>query len=374
MMKTICLYENPYDSLISGYFNQEFPTLVNLNDKELLEVLSTLIVGTKEVRYGSMPSPEGFVKVRSIIRKSIENHFPIPILVGWGGVKSNFTSTLDIAEVSAINRLIQLQKCVKELYAPGLDINIRIEDTSAYQLFALEGDAGYIKSAVDTYTKNFITLLKIMNTSDFIHPKPESEMDYAYKFQGHADTSSEIIENYLLASQPFIEHAPETVFNLLSYKEMNSVGWKGIISFEQREHYLSAYRKMYNDWSEETMIKRLSYYFGGSLSRHQLEMIGNNPNWSDGFIQLSFVSPIKGLPEGYNYNYIYYRTLPMSQARTHMPAWRSKGYFKITGNTICAKLASWNDTELINSLIPAEFELTDGTDKVVINTYYLLES
>lgn len=374
-MKTIITNEEPYGEVLSRYFQQEFPTVGDINTTDLLEILTTIIVGTKEVRYGPIPPAEGLVVIRKAIKTAIDNQAPIPILVPWGSIKANFSPDIDVAEISAINRLSCLVQSIKKYYPIGVEMIVRIEDQSGYTLFALEGDQSMIKANIDSYSEKFFLLFGILlpeNVLDSITPILESNMKNAEQFNIVFKENVSLMEDYLVDSMDIVKNSPKRAYDLPSYQNLLARGWRGIISTEQRMHYLSAYERLYPDWHIVTMIKRLALYFAGALTRHQLGMTGKQSHWTD-FIQLAFIPPIKGLPEGYNHNYIYYRTLPMSSARTHIPAWRAKGYFKIQGNTLTPKLTTFSDAELIQKLIPASVSLSNGINTVRVQTDYLLE-
>lgn len=367
--------EEPYESLIKQHINFQFPRTALLNKCELVDALSQLIVGTKEVRYGSLPSPEHFVNIRKTISECITNNEPIPFLIPWGSIKSDFSGNIDIAELMAVKRIIQLSKDISEFYSPGVDMVLRLEDTSGYSLFSLESNHDTIKLMSDMYTNDMVNLLQILNVTDSIHAVPESTMKNASKFEDTVNQMLPVMTQYLIDSHN------DVIFNHLtnlyehpSYRSLVEMGWRGYISKEQREHYYSAYQKLYPNWEIGMQIKRLALYFSGSWARHILGMTGKKCQWENKFIQLAFVPPIKGLPEGYNHNYVYYRTLPLSDARTHIPAWRAKGYLKITGNDVCNKITSFSDSELISQLHPAVINLSDDSNTVSIKADYLLVS
>jgi hypothetical protein len=372
-MKIITSNENPYGNILTTYFMQEFPEVSNPNNQELLEVLTNILIGTKETRYGSLPIPESQVVIRDAIRQAILNNTPIPILIPWGSIKSNFSARLDIAEVNAINRLICLSKSIKRIYIPGVEIVIRVEDTSGYELFSRDINHDMIVRNIDLYSKDFKNLVKILCPDGSIRVIFESEMSLASQYKELSYHYTDIIEEYLIESKEMIKFAPLSVYSLPSYQSLIDQGWRGIISQEQRDHYLSTYARLYPNLQESDYIRRLALYLGGALTRAKLNMTGKQSYWSY-FIQIVFVPPVKGIPEGYNYNYLFYRTLPLSQARTHMPAWRGKGYFKINGNELVAKITSFGDVDTISQLITSEVELCDTERKVIIQTDYLLES
>lgn len=112
-----------------------------------------------------------------------------------------------------------------------------------------------------------------------MNPKRESKMVNAGEFYQRANTAS--ILAYLIESKDLIKTDPSKCLALQSYKNLKANGWRGIISDAQREHYLRCYRGLYDGWDDETMLKRLALYFGGSLARFQLEMTGANHEWGE---------------------------------------------------------------------------------------------
>lgn len=374
-MKVKITNEEPYAELICAYIKKQFPRTAEYSPSELIDILSQILIGTKEVRYGCLPSPEHQVVLRQVIREAVEQNRAIPILVPWGSIKSNFSAMLDIAEISAIQQLIQLANVVSEYYIPGVEMVIRVEDTSGYTLFEMEGDQEMIHRNIDHYSADMKTLVKILCPSGNIRVQLESSMILSDSFNQCFSDNVRLMEEYLTQSRLMIQFSPDKVTELPSYKALKAAGWKGIISHEQRSYYLEAYKRLYQGWDEEKMIRRLSLYFAGAMTRHQLHMTGKQSYW-DKFIQLAFIPPIKGLPEGYNYNYVYYRTIPLSCGRTHISPWRAKGYLKISGNEVCYKLASFSDTETLEKLSPVVMEITDEAHKlsVFISADYYLES
>lgn len=366
--------EEPYGDLIVKHLHTSFPKAARLNKSELLDTLTDLIIGTKETRYGCLPTPEHHVHLRQIIKKCIDKDQPIPILVPWGSIKANFSGAVDIAEVNAIKRIVDLDCQIKDFYSPGTDTVIRIEDTSGYSLFVLEADYNTIKENSLTYSHSMVAATAILSNNT-IHAQLESLMPNASVFQSYVDRIQPLIEKYLIESHNDSMFGND-LYKFETFQMLELNGWHGIIPWEQRNYYYESYKKLYPNWEIQTAIKRLSIYFAGSWARHTLKMTGAKEEWGKDFIQLSFVPPIKGLPEGYNHNYVYYRTVPLSHARTHIPPWRAKGYLKLTGNDVQCKLTSFNDTELIQNLIPVQATLINEDQKIqtFINTDYLLIS
>lgn len=260
----------------------------------------------------------------------------------------------------------------EQVYPIGLDIVVRIEDTSGLSLFQLEGEQEVINMSSELYSKSMQDMITIVGSDYKFRGIRESEMANTKEFDSLSTEYSGYLNEYLHDSKNLIHVSPNMVVALNSYKMLQKFGWQGIISPEQREYYLNSYKKNYQDWDEDRLLQRLSLYFGGSLARHKLNMTGKQDYWDNKFIQLAFVPPINGLPEGYNKNYIYYRTVPNSQCRSHMPPWRAKGYLKITRESINNKIVSWHDP-IVKELETAKIKLENDTKSVIIQTDYLVE-
>src|SRR5260221_8238753 len=123
--------DSSYEKLITRFIAQEFPSVKTSEPELTLELLSKIIVGTKETRYGSLPSPESLVSIRQVIRRAVELHLPIPILTPWGGKKAKTGERIDIAEVAALKQIDALNHRIQTHYNPGLSVRIRVEDVNA---------------------------------------------------------------------------------------------------------------------------------------------------------------------------------------------------------------------------------------------------
>ncbi len=365
------LHNDPYGALLASYIIRHFPQVVQLKTPEVVDAITAILLGTKEYRYGPLPSPESQVTIRNVIRYAISNTIAIPILIPWGSTKTDFGSGVDVAEVMAIKRLIDINEEVKKVYPMGLEIVIRIEDLSGYTLFALDAEEDIIHDAIDKYSTSFEDLVYMLSQGT-IKTIKETDMENASLYEGKLKEYSHLMYEYLVVSHDIIQNDIEEAIDTPQYKALVNAGWRGYVSYEQRWHYYTAYDKLYNhDGAQmpiQSYISRLALYLGGALAKHKLGLLGVQKHWYS-YIQLTFVAPIKGLPEGFADHYIYYRTLPLSAARTHICPWRSKGYLQIKDGESVAKLTSWHDTDDLD-LIPAFVTLVDGDKSVVVTTDY----
>lgn len=343
---------------------------------EVIDMIEEALYASGDIRYGSKPSVESLYTVRSMVKAYMEEGRPIPILVPWGSTKTKFGSNVDIAEMMSVRQVIDLRNRVKDVYEPGIEVVWRIEDTSGYDLFKLEGSMTDIVSSTELYAGNLRKLIEIMDNCESIWPVMESEMANAAKFSGMATALTPLFESYLYDSDFMLNNGKGTdeLLALESLKALKIQGWSGIIPEEQRAHYYRAYSKLY-DGDGDLMRKRLAMYFAGSLARHNLNMTGKQDKWDHGFIQLSFVPPITGLPDGYSRNYVYYRAIREAFCRSHMAPWRTKGYLLVTDNggatKVTPKLTTWHDEK---EYIHSEIVLKDGKSSVIVDADYVLKT
>jgi hypothetical protein len=235
--------------------------------------------------------------------------------------KTDNVTSVDVGEIMGLKMLYCLNQRVSQFYPEGIEINIRVEDRSGYYIFEDEG-AKAIESS-KRYINDFIKLIKILGLNNFITPVKESDLATNEQFHELSDFITQKILAYLIISdESGISSAMET------FKALSDIGWKGIIPLEQRQYYYNRYIKLYGCSPIEAREK-LAKYLASCLSRHKLNMRGDNPEWKNDFIDLTFCPPIPGVPESLVSKRLYYRTIHDKYTRDHIPPWRGKGYLRI---------------------------------------------
>ena len=360
---------DPYGQVICRWFNQSFPKLAPISKQSTLEIISSLMIGTKENRLGPIPPPEHLVVIRETIRKSIELGLPIPVLVPWGGRKTNPNLSVDMAEVSALMQLITLDDAVRQYHAPGLLINIRVEDLGADWLYT-DTYLDYMEGAfgVEKYCYDFTSLTEVLCADKNIKAISENDLMPARAYYDLSLSYTELIYDTLsiLNSQKGVD-----IESIKSYQQLVNLGWKGTFPEEQQEYYYSRYRALYPGKSEDSYRKMLAKYLGGAKARYDLNGRGE-PKTDGTFIQITFVPPVPGAPTGMFNNTLYWRTCPASQSRTHIAPWRAKGYLKISDDEVQVKIANFGE-EIISELYSSETTIQRSpVESVVIKTDYLL--
>lgn len=317
-----------YGEIIRRFFQSNLHKVAKVEGEELWEILAEVLIGTKETRFGPRPKPEDAVVVRSVIKTAIDMLQPIPVLVPWGGRKMDKNLSLDVAELSALRQLLHVDEMVKKFYAPGLLINIRIEDTGARWLYK-DNDG------IDDYSIGLQNLVNIIKGDSKITAIRESElMDY--------DTYASLSEEYselLFKAIWAMEEFPDMDKKLIpEYVTLLEKGWIGDIPKVQRDYYLSRYEKMNPGKSKDEYYTMLADYLAGSKVRYLLNGRAEPKTPVGKHIQITFAHPIPGAPRNLFSNTLYYRTVPESMGRTHIAPWRAKGYLEIVDDLVMPKI------------------------------------
>lgn len=362
LFKIVKVNSDPYEPIIQRFFQSEFPTAASVSKEDQLEILTAILVGSNNTRFGPRPNPESLVAMREVIRHAIECKDPIPVLVPWGGRKTILGQGVDVAEAVALKQLSCLQNSITKIYPPGMEVRIRIEDTGALYLYQRDGLTGDFE--VEVYSHNFQKLINVLNLG-FINPVRESTLMNKEEYFKIANHICEPMYNYLAETDAFGLNADS-----VHYKRLLACGWKGEIPMAQRDFYRNQYAKHDPDLKPAAATQMLAQYFAGSLTRYILKGTVARAGWNDQYIQLSFVPPVPGAPVSLTSRNIYYRTIPEKLSRNHMPAWRSQGYFRIKEDSVNPKLASFHEKIELNIHTTT---LTRAGESVTIRTDYILE-
>lgn len=363
--------DNAYAELICRYFTQKFPKIFKASKSDLLEIITEILIGDKNLRFGPVPKVENLAKIRATISRAIELNAPIPALVPWGGRKGDPRFGIDVAEVSALWQLTMMDQTLKRYYEPGLKMNIRIEDLNAHWLYRDEKDA---VTNTDLYSDKLAQLIRIVKGDSRIAPVKESDMMDAFEYYGTAERYADLIFDYLTVSDAY----PDSALLSPEWKKLESTGWKGTIPTEQREYYTGRYKQWDPRITHMQANRKLADYFGGSKARLELNGKGNPLSDVDGYIQLNFTPPVAGAPAGIFDNTLYLRTVPLYEARTHIAPWRSRGYLQIDdfSGKVVTKIAPFGDHVRIDELIPATTTLSnnDGSLSVELDASQFIDS
>jgi hypothetical protein len=297
------------------------------------------------------PNPESLVLIRSIIRTAIQLGKPIPVLSAAGPKKTN-SGEIDLAEFSAMQKLVCLQERVRKYYQPGMSFRIRIEDTTG--TFFEPSD---VWGQMDQYCADFIKLCRILESrigGNFLYPWLES-----YNTEGAKKMLELSHSNF-----PTFLRALETG----DQAGVQALGWKGGLGPDWKKYLDDRYARLFPSWTQDQRTELSAKYLANKLARFQAGMGGSTPEWSvEGKnIDISFATPGPGDPK--ISSRVYYRTMSVKQTKRHLPFWRAKGFFRLVDGQVKMGLDTCNTSSVF---IPGNVTLKSKDDEINIRADFL---
>lgn len=335
MLRIESVEEDVFSGVIRKFISTEFPA-VTKKKSTLVDTLTDAFVMSNDIRFGPMPSPESLVRIRNIIRDAVDHDKPIPVLSPWGSKKPNNWYSVDLAELMALRALSCLYRRINEVYEPGIELRIRLEDTTGYWIFDVEGEESILAS--QNYVGQFALLHRILNIPGAL--LLESSTMNTSEFSNTVPAYTDMFERYLTDTA---DDPNTTRDGALGY--LRELGFTGIINEEQRKFLYTRYA----DLPTRDKIHRTARYFGALFARRILHGYGTT-GWKD-YIQIYFGAPIPGTPASLSDRVISYRTVRMKFARTHIAPWRARGILEVGNTTAVPKLYNWK------TLVDAEVHL-----------------
>ena len=367
-MNTITVKSNRFDdpnlALITNFLQAEFPELHGCNVEARVEAIVEELIGSRQYRLAGKPMPESEVAIRDVVRIALEANKAIPVLIVGGPKKTLLHESIDVAELSALRILACINRKVQEHHGAGLDINLRLEDATGHYL---EGTAPEMLTTMEQYTGDLAKLTRILGY-DFINVIKETEIINPSVLAAEADTIFPVFLDYLKESTLISD--PAKWADLSSFRKLQAYGWQGMIPPEMREYYHYRYSHLFPQYNELQRLEVVARYLGITLGRHRLKALGINPEWNGKFIQISFAPPIVGEPQNRISTRLYYRSVPLSHSKKHIPFWRAKGILKLNGSARIS-LANWNEPLDLN---PFEVIISKGSESVVVKADYVIDT
>lgn len=353
--------DDPNAGLIADFLRQEYPDMNEGKEKPILECVMREIIGSRQVRLAGAPTLESQVAMREVVRACIKAGHPIPVLVVSGPKKTVTGESIDLAELSALKMLTCLNKRVKVYFPQGIVVRIRLEDATGYYLE--EGVQG-LRESIDRYIGDFTALIRVLDYS-FITPIREQTLMSESQLRETAGKILPLLISYMNDSEGIEEAKWE---GLDAWKRLKETGWQGLIPREMRDYYHARYRHLFPQYGPRERMTVTAKYLAGTLARYQLKATGVDPSWP-GFFQINFAPPVPGIPRSLVSTRLYFRTVPLSHTKRHMPFWRAKGVLKLNGSARIS-LFSWNEPFDYN---PFSVRFSNEAEGVMVRSDYVLE-
>jgi hypothetical protein len=252
---------------------------------------------------------------------------------------------------------MELHRKVQNVHAPGMLVNLGIEDLGGEYLWKDEGDAVF--QASRRYVSDLVRLVSILGLRSVIDAVPESELTTPNIFNQAAD---DIYDPLLTA---LISPGDTNAMQIL-----RDQGWKGYLPAPMVAFYMERYVTLYPHLTEMGRLRKLARYLAQSFARYRVGAKVKYKQWDNQYIHIDFAVPIPGMPAALAGRRIFLRTLPTRYSRTHLPPWRAKGYMLITQTDVTPKLTAFTDT-VCRDLNAATAQITDGQDQLTVRMDYL---
>jgi hypothetical protein len=306
-------------------------------------------VATKNERFEPITS-ELKQRIVDIITPYIENNRPIPILIAASCCKiPNFSEPLDVAELSFLGMMIDLQKrCISGGYQPGFDIRVRLEDLTVMHLFAVPEDSkdstDSIGIACQNYHTKFQELVTFLNMDSFLQLIPESKlMTDREEFESRFTEAHSLFSQYLLNGT-----TSETSVTSVDLEQLN---WFGGVSEQMQSFLLQSYSRLYPSLSKEQQYDLMARYFACICTRRSFPLgYGNDPTHWDthGRLEISLCSPLPDTalysapfaPVHSRFARIFYRSSPLLLTKEQMAFWAARGHINTVRNIDQIRLVS----------------------------------
>lgn len=272
------------------------------------------LLGTSQHRSGPIPPSDAIAEV---VNECIAKASPIPVLVPSGPKKPPVGVGVDVAELSALMVLNDLNARVKTHHAPGISVRVRLEDATGWYLE--DGVRGAAES-MELYMGGFEGLVSALGL-DFIAPVRESALAPNSTLGDASRTLAPIFYDYITESEGL---TTEQAINLASKAAISEAGWRGDIPSEQRDFYRGTYARLFPDETPKQHDERMARYFAVTLARIQVGATCAEV-WGNRAIQLNFAPPVPGIPKGLVARRLHYRTVPLRMSKRHLPFWRARG-------------------------------------------------
>lgn len=292
-------------------FNSELELSVSTTPDSLPETILEILMGTRQIREGSKPSIEYQYRVIQQIKTAIEQQIPISVVIPSGPKKPGLNGDfIDLAEYWFARILKQLILHVEGVYTPGIKFHILLEDAS---MAIFEPEVPHV-IAYNYYTL-WIDLVRVLEMEDKIIPVLESSIVSAKDLKNTSTEIFEAILTYITAMEKM-----DRSVAVEALQEMKDIGWNGGLSLTTLDYYYKSFSGNYPHDPKSMIQERIALYLATSYARYKLKA----RKVTDNDIPIAVAKRVPGVDFAL-YDRIFYRTVPLSKTKTHIPFWRARG-------------------------------------------------
>ena len=279
---------------------------------QIIRILS----GSRQIRVGDCLTHDQAKFAMTEVDACIAEGKPIPVSTCWGaakgyGVICNCLAA-DAYDLMAFVQLSNISKAVREIYSPGVEFRIILEDIGETFLTTIPN---HVSQNVAVYCDSLqrhldifgITGVHLQRESSFLLAKGLTEKAC---FQ-QATAYSSLFHHYWMASLHVLTE--ERRIQLPEYADLAKIGWKGAIPDVMREHYLSRAFTEWNNPDEHFLGHKVCKYLGMAFFRRSMGMHSK--------LTLSYVPYPPGAPPSLGMGRFQYRAKASKNCKTSTPPW-----------------------------------------------------
>lgn len=332
--------------------------------------LATVLIGSRSTRLGPAPSPAHRRSIEDRIRTMVLAGRPVDVILTWAPRKfyaRGDDNRIDVCELAALERLLEIHLSVQELYPGGLRYTIFYEDFEGTYIEQEPASAFHryrdgLESLVDILRVNDV--FRIVRTSDWL----ESRNDQ-HRLRAQLDDNFHAIKAYWMESE---RSGIDESLSLDSCRRMNELGFQGRISAKTRTHYLRRLDRLLGDRvSLEQKTGMVIRLFACVLMHRQFDTFMVDPACDP--VKFSFLQAAGG-PGLVLEGRLDIRAVKATVTKRSLAPWSGRGYLRARNGSILPAMRTWREVESFQDLlVPGTIRLQRGSRCVEINAD-LLES
>jgi len=305
---------------ISGFVSDVLASHAPPVAESTVDRVLAIVLGSRRTRFAPRPDAEGCALVRRRIAAAVAREEPVSFLTMWGAIKHYVRDEdqgVDLAELFAVLRLVQLARDVAEVHPPGAVVHVIVEDFGVWYEDAY-GFPASVQSAIASgsrrYVSELIRLCEVVGGPALqAHTFGETVDVDPRECLARVERNRELLEAYWTAP-------PGT--DAEAFDRLSRAGWRGRILEDTRAHYRARLAKLYPDEDHARHVHRICRYLAMVLLYEQLEMLRAV---APDAIRLAFYRPAPGLGRERLLGRVHLRGLPKPSCSTVMPPWTARG-------------------------------------------------
>ena len=313
--------------------------------------------------------PEALASNRSILEDRIaecmRRDIPISAQMLWSPKKHwvvGADSDVDIAELTALNTLVNVHHDVRAIHRPGLTFTFHLEDV---EFEFMEGLGCELKDARSRYINGLEGIVRALGLEDvFAFVKMSDSADGE---EERCAWLAQMEENYRALESYWYESEKNGIAGCESYPSYHALrrlGWRGSIPEEMRDHYLRRLTAV-KERPRAEKVSMILRNFAGILLHHQKNLLTTGSEVPP--IKFSFIPPAPGAPAellGGRIDLRFVSRNICSRVGAAGP-WSIKGYFRQRGDLITPRFASWHEQVEPHSRLIAGYLTLGRNDREV---------